>query len=163
MTDHLYRVRLLWGDPTSQIGAYEDLNNAKAAVEQMRTVTGKSYTVYNSNGVPVWPFYRVRKAWEDADSQVGAYAYYKNAAFVADLNGLNVYDSWGDLLHEGAFPELPVIVSLAAGTVLYEAPAGFAKGAIAAGKYTIVSEESGFGELKSGAGWIDLRKANRPE
>lgn len=163
VTDHLYRVRLLWGDPSSQIGAYEDLNNAKAAVEQMRTVTGKSYTVYNSNGVPVWPFYRVRRSWEDSDSQIGAYAYYKNAAFAADMNGLNVYDNWGDLLHEGAFPELPVIVSLAAGTVLYEAPGGFAMGAVAAGKYTIVSAENGFGELKSGAGWIDLKKANRPE
>lgn len=162
-TDHLYRVRLLWGDPTSQIGAYKELDNAKAAVEQMRKATGKNYTVYNQNGVPVWPFYRVRASKDDTKSQIGAFAYYNNAKFAANLNGLNVYDNWGECLHVGVFPELPIIVSLSAETVLYEAPGGFAMGAIAAGKYTIVSAENGFGELKSGAGWIDLKKANRPE
>lgn len=158
----IYRVRKTWKDEKSQLGAYVVLANAKEAVEDARK-RGETYTVYNASGAPVWPFYRVRKKWEEQTSQIGAYTYYKNAAFVADLNGYNVYDNWGDLLHEGSFPELPVIVSLTAGTVLYEAPGGFAMGAIAAGKYTIVSAENGFGELKSGAGWIDLRKANRPE
>lgn len=162
MTDHLYRVRLSWGDPTSQIGAYRELNNAKAAVETMRAATGKAYTVYNANGVPVWPFYRVRKSWTDSAGQLGAFTYYKNAAFVADLNGYSVFDNWGNLLHEGIMPELPVIVALKAGTVLYNDDRE-AVGTVAMGKYTIVEAVDGFGHLKSGAGWIDLKKATRPE
>lgn len=159
----IYRVRKTWANAESQIGAYLNLENAKNAVEDARA-KGETYTVYNANGVPVWPFYRVRKAWEDATGQIGAYTIYRNAAFAADLNGLNVYDNWGILLHAGSMPELPVVVALNAGTVLYDAPRGDWAGIVEnSGKYTIVETANSFGKLKSGAGWINLRRANRPE
>ena len=44
----LYRVRLSWDNPNSQIGAYRSLNNAIAAV------TG-DYKVYNAKGEQVYP------------------------------------------------------------------------------------------------------------
>ena len=42
-----YRVRLSWGDARSQIGAYNDLNNAKNACKD-------GYTVFDNNGTVVY-------------------------------------------------------------------------------------------------------------
>ena len=42
-----YRVRLSWGDAKSQIGAYNDLNNAKNACKD-------GYTVFDNNGTVVY-------------------------------------------------------------------------------------------------------------
>lgn len=46
-TANLYRVRKTWGDAKSQIGAFGDLNNAKAACKP-------GYTVFDSNGVKIY-------------------------------------------------------------------------------------------------------------
>jgi hypothetical protein len=164
----LYRVRKSWADAGSQIGAYSILDNAKKAVEEMREKTGETYTIYNSDGAPVWPYYRVRQSWEDPGSQIGAYTFYRNAAFVSDLNeGYNVYDNWGNLLHEGSLPVIPVIVALKAGTKIYDEPAGnMVQELKADGKYTITAiREKGitYGQLKSGVGWVSLQLAERPE
>ncbi len=44
--------------------------------------------------------YRVRLSWDDAASQLGAYAYLENAYECADLNpGYNVYDENGNVLY----------------------------------------------------------------
>lgn len=45
-----YRVRKSWGDVKSQIGAYENLDNAKVKVKK-----NKGYKVYNDNGKQVYP------------------------------------------------------------------------------------------------------------
>lgn len=47
----LYRVRKTWEDSQSQIGAYGDLNNAKAACDK----AGSGYEVYNADGVAIYP------------------------------------------------------------------------------------------------------------
>jgi hypothetical protein len=49
--DELYRVRKTWNDSKSQIGAYKNLNNAKAACDK----GGKDYAVFNSKGEQVYP------------------------------------------------------------------------------------------------------------
>ena len=46
--------------------------------------------------------YRVRKAWNDAKSQVGAFTVLQNAKDMADKTGLNVYNSKGALVYSGA-------------------------------------------------------------
>ena len=46
-TDQLYRVRKSWSDVKSQIGAYKDLNNAKAECKD-------GYSVFDSNGNVVY-------------------------------------------------------------------------------------------------------------
>ena len=46
-TANLYRVRKTWEDARSQIGAFGDLNNAKAACKP-------GYTVFDSNGVKIY-------------------------------------------------------------------------------------------------------------
>jgi hypothetical protein len=47
----LYRVRKNWTDTKSQIGAYANLNNAKAACDQ----AGNGYFVFDENGKAVYP------------------------------------------------------------------------------------------------------------
>ena len=46
-----YRVRKSWEDEKSQVGAYEDLENAKKACDK----AGKGYEVYNAEGVAIYP------------------------------------------------------------------------------------------------------------
>lgn len=160
----VYRVRKTWKDKESQIGAYVNLENAQAAVEEEKK-KGKTYTVYNSSGIPVWPYYRVRESWEKADTQIAACTLFKNAKLMANLNALNVYDNWGTLLHTGTMPELPLIVSLPAGADIYAEPAGDVVGHAAAGKYTIMDVAKVgivYGRMKSGAGWVSLQKAEQP-
>jgi hypothetical protein len=50
-TSELYRVRKSWDNPSSQIGAYKQLNNAKKACDQ----AGKDYAVFNEKGIQVYP------------------------------------------------------------------------------------------------------------
>lgn len=49
-TKELYRVRKTWANAASQIGAYENLNNAKAACDK----AGADYEVYDSKGNVVY-------------------------------------------------------------------------------------------------------------
>ena len=51
--------------------------------------------------------YRVRKTWEDAKSQVGAYSNLNNAIEKAKLTGLNVFDSKGNLVWEYVESQTP--------------------------------------------------------
>ena len=96
---NLYRVRLSWDDSKSQIGAYADLENAKAACKD-------GYTVYDSNGKAVYgkeytdstKLYRVRKSWDDSKSQIGAYSNLENAKD-ACKEGYTVYDWNGNAVY----------------------------------------------------------------
>lgn len=49
-SSELYRVRKSWADAASQIGAYANLDNAKALCDK-----NPGYNVYNSAGVQVYP------------------------------------------------------------------------------------------------------------
>lgn len=51
-------------------------------------------------GKPV-QYYRVRRSWEDADSQVGAYTDMANAKTAADQYGYKVFDESGQCIYEG--------------------------------------------------------------
>ena len=56
-TTEMYRVRKTWEDVKSQIGAYTNLDNAKAACDK----AGTGYEVYNSKGEAVYPEITVKK------------------------------------------------------------------------------------------------------
>ncbi len=118
------------------------------------------------------PLYRVRKAWSDAASQIGAYTELENAKKEVDKRvGYKVYDSKGTKVYEKAstkptavtFKEFKVKVVVSA--LNYRSGAGLeksVKGVIRdKGVYTIVDEvtlKTGgrWGKLKSGKGWINL-------
>ena len=98
--EQMYRVRKTWADVKSQLGAYRDLNNAKTNCPVGYTVFDKDgKAVYvNSSTITTTKYYRVRKTWTDAKSQLGAYQILDNAKqnctvgyTVFDWNGKAVY------------------------------------------------------------------------
>lgn len=117
-------------------------------------------------------YYRVRKSWEDAKSQLGAYTILANAKAMADKNaGYEVYDWNGKQVYpevaEGvnktdtpflvkvSIPDLNIRKGAGANT----AKTGMCTGV---GVFTIMEvregkgSDAGWGRLKSGAGWISL-------
>lgn len=119
-------------------------------------------------------WYRVRKTWADAKSQLGAYKELTNAKAcvdkhpgysVFDVNGVNIYTSNTTtsavpFLVKVAIPDL----NIRKGPGTNYAKTGQFTGI---GSFTIVEESSGtgsstgWGRLKSGAGWISLDYAAR--
>ena len=95
--DGLFRVRKNWSDAKSQLGAYRDPRNGIAKVKE----AGKDYELYDDRGVPVYPdsysgWFRVRKTWENAKSQLSAHKYLEWAISMADQHpGYSVYDDLG--------------------------------------------------------------------
>lgn len=114
----------------------------------------------------VW--YRVRKTWADAKSQIGAYKELANAKAcvdehpgysVFDVNGVNIYTS---NTTESAVP-FKAKVSISDLNIRKGPGTNYARTQyIPVGVYTIVEMQSGtgsdkgWGRLKSGAGWISL-------
>ena len=96
-----YRVRKSWNDAGSQLGAYKVKDNAIKNCPD-------GYTVYGENGVVIYAnktedasankWYRVRKSWNDAGSQLGAYKVYDNAV-VNCPPGYAVFDDKGAVLY----------------------------------------------------------------
>ncbi len=103
--------------------------------------------------------YRVRKTVNDIASQKGAYTVLASAMACADKYRYNVYDSKGKMV----YPILPKSYVVEINTNVLNVrkdPNGSSsiqttvrKGQV----YTIVAEKDGWGQLKSGAGWISLR------
>ena len=96
-----YRVRKSWEDAASQIGAYMVKDNAIKNCPDGYTVYGdKGEVIYKNQTVDTnankW--YRVRKSWEDKDSQLGAYKVYDNAVNNCPA-GYAVFDDNGDVLY----------------------------------------------------------------
>ena len=115
--------------------------------------------------------YRVRKSWEDAKSQIGAYAVFENAKKQAEKNkGYQVYDEKGNQVYPVVEkPEKPVnnsflVMVTADGLNIRKGPGtnysitGVIKDK---GVYTIVETNDTWGKLKSGAGWISLKYTER--
>ena len=114
----------------------------------------------------VW--YRVRKTWADAKSQIGAYKELANAKAcvdkhpgysVFDVNGVNIYTS------KTTATTVPFKVKVAISDLNIRKGPGtnYARTKyIPVGVYTIIEVQSGtgsdkgWGRLKSGAGWISL-------
>ena len=86
-TKVLYRVRKTWSDAKSQKGAYKILANAKKCAD-----ANPGYSVFDSNGTPVYPVsYRVHTVvhgdtlWKIAAQYLGDGSRYKE---IVSLNGL---------------------------------------------------------------------------
>lgn len=121
---------------------------------------------------PTKELYRVRKSWDDAKSQIGAYGILENAKKACDTAGkeYSVYDSTGKKVYPEskiepvtpAEPEvqLPYLVKIDASVLNVRSGPGMnyktrtqvRKNEV----YTIVALENNWGKLKSGAGWICL-------
>ena len=115
----------------------------------------------------VW--YRVRKSWKDASSQKGAFKILSNAKKCADENpGYSVFDDNGKVVYgaKGTTSSLPYLVKVSIPDLNIRKGPGtdYARTGsfTGVGIFTIVEERSGqgsasgWGRLKSGAGWISL-------
>lgn len=116
--------------------------------------------------------YRVRKTWSDSKSQKGAYKILSNAKKCADANpGYSVFDASGNLVYAPASStsetsDVPFTVQVSITDLNIRKGPGtdYAKTGKFTGKgvFTIVEVKSGkgsttgWGRLKSGAGWISL-------
>ena len=125
-------------------------------------------------------YYRVRKAWKDKKSQVGAYKVLKNAKKAADKNpGTFVFDNGGNAVYPvetkaevtekvEPFQSYLVQVSISNLNIRKGPGTNYARTGRFTGKgvFTIVEESKGsgatlWGKLKSGAGWISLDFAKK--
>ena len=118
-------------------------------------------------------YYRVRKSWADAKSQLGAYKVLANAKACADKNpGYTVYAPDGKAVYpEVQKPAVPFLVRVDINDLNIRMGAGtnYSRTGKYTGKgiFTIVEVKvgqgsvSGWGRLKSGAGWIALDYAVR--
>ena len=110
------------------------------------------------------PWYRVRKTWKNASSQIGAFQTIKKAKQCADQHaGYRVYNDAGKKVYTSA--KLPYKVQPKTANVpIRTGPAktySAARTFLQSGKHEIVEEKNGFGKLKSGAGWVYLKKVER--
>ena len=124
-------------------------------------------------------YYRVRKSWKDAGSQLGAYTVLDNARAMADKHsGFTVYDWNGKAVYGAEFDgrsdfavefsneDCPFMVKVSIDDLNIRKGAGTntAKTGRYTGKgvFTIIQVKSGsgstlgWGKLKSGTGWISL-------
>lgn len=148
---------------------YERPADQSDTVQQKRASYGQGY--YDKYAgtpapAPVTVYYRVRKTWADAKSQVGAYKVLANAKKAADAHpGYSVFDGNGNAVYTSSSVSVPFLVRVAVsdlnirsgpGTdnrVVQVCPRGvFTIVAVSAGK----GSTEGWGKLKSGVGWISL-------
>lgn len=129
-------------------------------------------------------YYRVRKAWKDAGSQLGAYTVLDNAKAMADKHeGYTVYDWNGKAVYgaevtdgsglaaEFSNADCPFMVKVSIDDLNIRKGAGTNTAKTGAytrvGVFTITQVKSGngstlgWGKLKSGAGWISLDYCKR--
>lgn len=115
-------------------------------------------------------YYRVRKTWTDGKSQLGAYKSLVNARNNCP-EGYSVYDWDGKAVYANKGDSVPFSVKVSINDLNIRTGAGtnYAKTGETTGKgtFTIVDVKegkgsaSGWGKLKSGAGWISLDFAER--
>ena len=106
-TTELYRVRKTWKDAKSQVGAYKDLNNAKAAANKykLNVYDSAGKLIYSAVPSPSQSLYKVRKSLSDAKSQVGAYKVLENAKAACNKHpGYSVYDETGKVVYTSPMP-----------------------------------------------------------
>ena len=128
-----------------------------------KAISAKNADHETKKQVPeVW--YRVRKTWKNAGSQVGAFQTRKKAKQCADQHaGYHVYNDAGKKVYTSS--KLPYKVQPKTANVpirtgpakTYSAARTFLK----PGKYVITEEKNGFGRLKNGSGWVYLKKVER--
>ena len=133
--------------------------------EKVTTALGGTGQTPTSGGT-VW--YRVRKSWADSKSQLGAFKELANAKTCVDKHpGYSVFDESGKAIYPTAAPapQVPFLVRVAISNLNIRKGPGTNYNRtqyIPVGTYTIVEvasgkgSDSGWGKLKSGAGWISL-------
>lgn len=167
----------------------KDCTNYKKAVQIIKDggyATSSSYvnnlcsiierwnlTQYDAKAEAADSYYRVRKSWADAKTQLGAYKVLANAKACADKNpGYTVYDQNGKAVYpEVQKPAVPFLVRVDISDLNIRMGAGtnYSRTGKYTGKgiFTIMEVKdgqgsaSGWGRLKSGAGWISLDYAVR--
>lgn len=142
-----------------------DDNNLRTLAKKEADLIASFFNVKVSEPEPNAPIstptqkelYRVRKAWSNAASQIGAYSNLENAK-LACKNGYSVFDSKGNVVYTKS---KSYIVQITASTLNVRVGAGTNYKVVTTvrknQKYTIVEERNGWGRLKSGAGWISLK------
>lgn len=141
------------------------------SVQKRRAGYGQTYYnrfAENTVAVSAQPLYRVRKSWDDKASQIGAFKVLENAKIRADQNsGYSVFDENGTMVYHSEADEFsPFLVrvtiddlNIRTGPGTNHALTGQFTGV---GTFTILEvrqgtgSKSGWGRLKSGAGWIAL-------
>lgn len=121
-----------------------------------QTFLNKVKAVLNGSAKPKTALYRVRKSWNEAASQIGAYAnleYAKRAC----VNGYYVFDENGKVVYPinstYRVKVMPSALNIRSGPGTQYKINGCIRDC---GVYTIVETKNGFGQLKSGQGWICL-------
>lgn len=151
---------------------YEKPANQSEAVKKERAECGEAY--YKKYAAGGKKYYRVRKSWTDAASQLGAFTSLENAKSackagytVYDDNGKAVYTAGGQ--QAAAAVPFSVRVDITDLNIRTGAGTNYAKTGhtTGTGVFTIVEvkagtgADAGWGRLKSGAGWISLDYATR--
>lgn len=125
-TSTIYRVRKSWSDAKTQIGAYTVLQSAKDLAKAnagYKVFDEKGNVVYDPQPVKndeVW--YRVRKTWADAKSQIGAFHSLESAKELADEKlgeGYKVFDGSGKVVYEPKPKEQDVVHTVVKGDTLW--------------------------------------------
>ena len=148
---------------------YERPADQGDAVKAKRAGYGQTY--YNKYVKAETPaqttaYYRVRKSWADAKSQIGAYKVLANAKKAADKNpGYAVFDQNGTQVYPvKAETFKPYTVRISITDLNIRSGPGTNNRIVQVcppGVYTIVAESDGagaskWGKLKSGVGWVSL-------
>ena len=110
----------------------------------------------------IW--YRVRKSWSNAKSQIGAFHNMTKAKQCADQHaGYSVFDENGKKLYTSAKVPYKIRVTKTNVPIRTGPAKKYSKARVCCpvGVYEIVEEKNGFGRLKSGAGWVYLKKVVR--
>ena len=166
---------------SSHTGIVEKADGSKVYTIEGNTsdqVARRSYALNNSrilgygrpaydavSPAPATVYYRVRRTWGDAASQLGTFTVLENAKLAADANpGYAVFDDDGNQVYP--FTEYRVEVSIPDLNYRKGPSTSYASyGYIKPGIYTIADEQDGWGLLKAYAdkrnGWISLKYAKK--
>lgn len=154
-------IEVCFVDDPDDVSIYNVDNVANAIVKGITGVSSPiSVPSINQNSKQM---YRVRKSWNDASSQIGAFSVLENAKKVCKT-GYYVYDEKGNVV----YPEVKVNsstyqVKLLRDLDIYNSPNGGVvklKGAKKGVIYTITETSGEWGRLKSRAGWINVISVN---
>ena len=147
--------------------SHDNVQNLCSIIEQWNLTKFNSTTDTTISG-----WYRVRKSWQNAASQKGAFRDLANAKQCADANpGYCVFDPAGKAVYPEQKSSVPYAVRVSVSDLNIRKGPGtnYAKTGqyTRKGVFTIVAESTGvgstkgWGKLKSGAGWISLDLVTR--
>ena len=155
------------------LAGYEKPADQSETVKKKRAEYGEGYYKKYAAGNGI-KYYRVRKSWTDAASQLGAFTSLENAKSACKA-GYTVYDDNGKAVYTAAGQQASAGVPFSVQVDILDlnirtgAGTNYAKTGEKTGKgvFTIVEVKAGqgasagWGRLKSGAGWISLDYATR--